>query len=125
MFNILFLDDDPNRTKKFRSMVPSAHTVETADECINKLRDDHWHLICLDHDLGGEIFVDVTEYNTGTTVAKWITENKPSVDFVIVHSFNHPAATGMSMMISEAGYQVVYAPFGGGQFVEIVESLTK
>ncbi len=124
MFNVLFLDDDPNRTKRFVSLVPSAHTVETASECIDKLNNnDHWHLVCLDHDLGGEIFVDTSEYNTGTTVARWINENKPSIDFVVVHSFNHPAAKGMMLLIEEAGYRVVTAPFNGTDFNRIIESL--
>lgn len=121
MIDVLFLDDDMSRTKKFISKVPFADTVETADECINQLDSKHWHIVFLDHDLGGEIFVDTSNHNTGTTVARWISENKPSVDMFVVHSFNHPAAKGMLSIISSVGYKCVCAPFGGDQFIQLID----
>lgn len=36
--SILFLDDSPERTEKFKAAYPEAVCVETAKECIQKLR---------------------------------------------------------------------------------------
>ena len=55
---ILFLDDDPARAEIFLAENPEAVWVQTADECIARLEED-WDEVHLDHDLGGERFVDL------------------------------------------------------------------
>jgi len=106
--NILFLDD-LNRTKTFLSRHPDATVVETAAECIFQLAGGEWDLVMLDHDLGGEQYVNSDLPNTGMEVARWIAANKPEIGEIIVHSLNRPAATRMLQEL--AGYTCVYYPF--------------
>ena len=111
MPRVLFLDDNPDRTKKFRSWFPSAETAETADEIIALLiKGDTDHLF-LDHDLGGEVYVDPDLPNTGMAVVRWIEENKPSIEKIIIHSLNADRAVEMVVRLTLAGYQASRNPF--------------
>lgn len=57
--NILFLDDDPIRRKRFLSENPTAYVVATAEACIDLLQPPNaWDLVSLDHDLSGEHWAD-------------------------------------------------------------------
>lgn len=110
--NILFLDDNLERTKSFKGQVPSAVTVETAQECIDELKKDtKWDYVLLDHDLGGEVFVQTDREDCGMEVVRWIVSNKPSIDHVVVHSLNHVAAKEMKLSLEEVGYEVIPLPF--------------
>lgn len=100
--NILFLDDDLYRTKAFRSVIPSATCVDSADDCINKLVEQ-WDIVLLDHDLG--------DTKDGRYVANWISANKPIIGKIIVHSLNYPAAQEMLNILDTAGYSVAYRNF--------------
>lgn len=52
----LFLDDDPLRCKRFRSLHPDATIVSTAEACIAALDNDGpWDEVYLDHDLLGPL----------------------------------------------------------------------
>ena len=66
MKNILFLDDCRFRTSRFRSNIPSATLTSTAKECINELKNDSWDIVFLDHDLGGEIYVNSDREDCGS-----------------------------------------------------------
>ena len=76
----LFLDDDEIRTKNFISEVPSAETVKTAEECINKLKENDYDCVFLDHDLGGETYVSSKREDCGMEVVRWIKENLPKIN---------------------------------------------
>jgi hypothetical protein len=102
---ILFLDDDAARRTRFLSEHPTAETVETAIECIEALASTEWDEVWLDHDLGGEVYVSTRNENTGSSVVRWIVEHKPSVGKFYVHSLNTPAAEGMVIDLTRAGYQ--------------------
>ena len=110
--NILFLDDDKNRQRTFRSAFPAADIVSTANECIDMLDASKWDLVCLDHDLGGEQYVDPAEKNTGMEVVRWIESNRPSVGRFIVHSLNFPARWEMTTRLDHDGYGASQCPFG-------------
>jgi len=61
----------------------------------------------LDHDLGGETFVDSGREDTGMEVVRWLCQNQDSQDgliFVRVHSHNAPAAHRMVFDLKRAGY---------------------
>ncbi len=120
--NILFLDDNPTRTKHFRSCVPSARTTETAQECIEAFaREEDWDIVFLDHDLGGEVFVESEREETGMGVVRWMADNQPKVKRVVVHSMNPIAAREMVAKLSDAGYEAEWQMFGSfdpGSFVE-------
>jgi hypothetical protein len=109
--NILFLDDCPQRTKKFRSLVPSATTVSTAQECIDLLRTKEWDWIFLDHDLGGETYQDSQEFNTGMQVVREMISEPVIVKQVVVHSLNYDAARTMISLLRESNYTTIRCSF--------------
>ncbi len=109
--NILFLDDDPNRTRSFRSEIPYAQFVETASGCIEKLKSEHWDVVFLDHDLGGEVFVDPKRDDSGSAVVRWIESNKPKIQKIVIHTCNHLVAGNMATTLSNAGYETNVVPF--------------
>jgi hypothetical protein len=108
--NVLWLDDSFERTKIFRSRAPFSVLTKTAQECIDALKstDETWDIVFLDHDLGGKIFVDVDDPNTGSEVVRWIVENLPKINKIIVHSCNVCAAEVMVKDLNNAGYSAHY-----------------
>ena len=112
MHSVLFLDDDPHRQVVFQAKVPSATQVWNAKDCIAQLASQDWDEVHLDHDLGEEIYVDSELPNTGMEVCRWIQANHPKIRRIVVHSFNAPAAWRMVSTLKDAGYAVVYIPFG-------------
>jgi len=110
--NILFLNDNNDRTKDFKRHSPSAVTVETAKECIDKLKGGmKFDFLFLDHDLGDEVFVDSKREDCGMEVVRWMVENKQSVGHVVVHTLNHPASKIMVGKLRSVGYQTTPLPF--------------
>ncbi len=123
---VLFLDDDPTRTKSFMSRV-SPHdlhvvTVETAVECIEHLASSTWDLVLLDHDLGGEVFVESSRPDTGAEVVRWLGENRGDHGAFIVHSMNAVGAAGMFFDLQEMGYRVTQAAYGSPEFWSVVNA---
>ena len=109
--NVLFLDDNKQRTERFQKRFPFAKCVETAEECIAELSKNDFDVAFLDHDLGEEVFVSETEKNSGSEVVRWIMDNRPKIDKVVVHSMNASAAESMIGKLSSAGYDVSQVPF--------------
>lgn len=91
----LFLDDNKERTKTFLRSVPSSDTALTAKECIEKLKEEEYDCVFLDHDLGGEIYVESEREDCGMEVVRWIVENSPKIKKIVIHTCNTPAATEM------------------------------
>ena len=108
---LLFLDDSKERIKKFKSAYPSATIVETSEETILQLQKSKFKIVSLDHDLGGEIYVDSGREDTGMGVVRWIVENKPQIELVIVHSLNDDGGLNMMSHLRYAGYNAVRTPF--------------
>ncbi len=110
---ILFLDDDPDRARSFLGRHPEAVWVETAGECIVRLAE-RWNEVHLDHDLGGEIYVDSSRQDCGMEVVRWLCSqpNEPSATLFFVHSHNADAASAMVQCLRQHGYEAVYRPFG-------------
>ena len=109
--SILFLDDDHHRIKQFRSKVPSATIVETAQDCIEQIKKQGWDMVFLDHDLGGEVYADSGREDTGMEVVRCIAENQPDIGTVVVHSGNEPARKEMVLKLRDAKYRVIDMPF--------------
>ena len=92
--NILILEDDINRIKKFREKLQYGCDVllifDNVDKCIDALKNREWDYLFLDHDLGGKVYVESDgEEQTGWHVAKWLSENKDRMpERIIVHSLN-------------------------------------
>ena len=108
---VLFLDDDPNRCRAFRSECPFATIVNTAQECIDRLRVDNYDIVFLDHDLGEQQYQDSREKNSGSEVVRWIRENKPKVNDFVVHSLNPCERKNMVFDLRRMEYSAVEIPF--------------
>lgn len=111
---VLFLDDDPARAERFRYMHPGAVWVQTANECIALLAEP-WDEVHLDHDLGGETFVDHERDDCGMAIVRWLCaeprEHLRAARFII-HSHNPNAACMMAFQLEASGYQAEALPFG-------------
>lgn len=129
---VLFLDDDPNRHEKFLKLCPHAQVAWTAKECIDLLYDEeYWDEVYLDHDLDGEVYVDSESENCGMEVVRHLEHihslqegdrqhqcgmSPPSINRIICHSLNHPAALSMVERLEKLGYNVDRIPFMKGYF---------
>ncbi|WP_165244979.1 cyclic-phosphate processing receiver domain-containing protein [Paludisphaera soli] len=111
---VLFLDDDPRRVEAFLGRCPEAVWVETADACIARL-EEPWDEVHLDHDLGGEHFVDVNRDDCGMAVVRWLCARprEPLRDArFFIHSHNFAAASLMVECLLQNGYAAEFRPFG-------------
>jgi hypothetical protein len=111
---ILFLDDDPARSEIFLTFYPAAVWVRTAEECIAQLSEP-WDEVHLDHDLGGEVFVDHERDDCGMAVVRWLcAEPRPGLKKTrfIVHTHNLDVACLMVLHLETTGYNVQVCPFG-------------
>jgi hypothetical protein len=112
----LFLDDDPRRAEEFLAEYPNAVWVETVDDCLANL-DSSWDEVYLDHDLGGEQFVDAGRADCGMEVVRWLAfEPRPHLRATrfFVHSHNGVAAYVMLLQMKSLGLKVSASPFGEG-----------
>lgn len=114
--NILFLDDNIDRCNWFRSQYPYADIVHTSSACISHLRKNEYDVVLLDHDLGGEIWVDSNREDCGMEVVRWICDNNPKIRKIVIHSHNLPAAGEMMAKLLQANYDVSRWSFGGTLF---------
>jgi len=122
--HILFLDDDPIRTKQFQHYFPDAVCVETAHDCIARIANHEWDIVCLDHDLGGEVFCNSNREDTGMEVVRWLKEQTMlmnidpkfaanfSIGQFLVHSYNYTAVPIMVEDLQRAGYNADAISFG-------------
>lgn len=110
----LFLDDDPARAAVFTARHPDAVWVETVPECLSKL-GERWDEVHLDHDLGGEHYVDSSRADCGMEVVRWLVR-EPRRHLLrarfTVHSHNMVAAYEMFLRLRDAGFRVKARPFG-------------
>jgi DNA-binding NarL/FixJ family response regulator len=108
----LFLDDDPVRCERFAALYPAARIVMDAAQAIAALQTADWDIASLDHDLGGEYYVDSARDDTGMGVVRWMAAHRPAVGHVIVHSFNDAGAALMVAALRAAGYRTTRVYFG-------------
>jgi hypothetical protein len=111
---IIFLDDDHQRWYKFQSKIPQAVRAETAEQCIKLIKDSiniDW--LFLDHDLGGEAYVNSSREDCGMEVVRYLCEQPrtKSINKIVVHSHNVVAAEEMFNKLLDAGYSVKLVPF--------------
>lgn len=111
---VLFLDDDIRRAEIFLAICPEAVWVETAQACIDRLAEP-WDEIHLDHDLGGERYVDVDREDCGMEVVRWLCA-KPRPHLArarfFIHSHHLAAASLMVQCLIRAEYAAEFRPFG-------------
>lgn len=111
---IIFLDDNHQRWYRFKDKVSDAVRAETADECIHLIRDSikiDW--LFLDHDLGGEAYVNSTREDCGMEVVRFLCADNltKTISNIVVHSHNTVAALEMYNKLKDAGYNVKLVPF--------------
>lgn len=98
---IFILEDDQLRINAFVNAWAGYHDLRVATSVpeAKQLWAPPYDLVCLDHDLGGEIFVPSEHENTGFAFCKWLTEFVPAADMAstifVVHSFNPDGAQKM------------------------------
>jgi hypothetical protein len=111
---VLFLDDDARRVEVFLDRCPEAVWVRSAEACIARLAQS-WDEVHLDHDLGGEQFVDTNRDDCGMAVVRWLCaeprEQLRNTRFFI-HSYNLAAAAMMVQCLLRSGYTAEFRPFG-------------
>lgn len=103
---ILILEDDTIRHHYFRMHLGINHDVkivERADLAIKELKDNGpWDLLFLDHDLGGETYVE-SGPGTGYEVAKWLEVNHEYLPKkIVLHSLNAYGRQNMLIAILNA-----------------------
>lgn len=124
---ILFLDDDPNRAAlTYQRMTEEEKNktiwCQTAQETIKTLWDykETLEQVYLDHDLGGDIYVNIKREDCGMEVVrhleKWANEPENFEPFLninfTVHTWNEYAGNKMTERMSKLGLKVKYIPFG-------------
>lgn len=113
MLKILILEDDMRRIDTFGQHLCvnefDITYVTTAEEAIRHLSEGEFGVVFLDHDLGGEVYVDPANENTGSGVVRWMLQNVETVHDpdIVIHSMNTPAAMAMEQDL-KTKYGFVY-----------------
>lgn len=125
---ILFLDDSKERWEYFKEIIsevirrgevkiiPTLDWASNAHMCVEKLKDHHYDLVFLDHDLearhyGG--YMDDPTPQDGRMVVKWWVENEQQSPrpHAHVHSWNYHGALEMKKILSENDFPTTQAMF--------------
>jgi hypothetical protein len=111
---LLFLDDDPERAEIFLKENPHAIWVTTVAECLSRLNES-WEEVHLDHDLGGQTFVDSHAEDCGMEVIRWLCK-EPHAHLkechFVVHTHHAMAGLLMVLQMRGFGYLAELRPFG-------------
>lgn len=124
---IFILEDDLGRIQQMEKWL-RGHDITQVESCaaITAFQPPY-DLILLDHDLGGRQLSD--HEDNGEQFAKLIVDTFGKQDrpetHVIVHSFNPSGAYAIGRTMSEAGYNVILAPFGFPEFRQALATILK
>lgn len=101
---IFILEDNLDRIKAFKQNLIGHELFIASDVEIAKtmLKFNQFEFIFLDHDLGGEVYVNSEFPNTGYQLAKWIKDNNITYKRLYVHSCNPVGAMNIKSLIPEA-----------------------
>lgn len=89
-------------------------------DAIAAMKGEAFDMVFLDHDLGGEVFVDSSREDCGMEVVRFMEEHKPSAGRVVVHTMNPAAGQQMEQALVAAGYWTRRAAFGSERFQSYV-----
>lgn len=110
----LILEDNERRRERFNHYLDEWNVITlqfcfTADKAIECLQREKYDVIFLDHDLGGENFVESSRDDTGAGVARWMatTSYVGRETDVIIHSMNPRGALEMEQTLQAAGFTMV------------------
>ena len=117
MKRVLLLEDDQERIdwfvgefEKYNFTYDWTDSAETAKKLVH---DNKYHMIFLDHDLGGKQMVPSKDPNTGYQVAKDIPKTVNRDSRIIIHSWNPVGAQKMFEVLKKTKCpKVVKVAFG-------------
>jgi len=108
---ILILEDSTDRVEQFKRNIGQRHMLSitsSSRQAIDLLKNNKWDLLCLDHDLGGRVFVPSGE-DTGYEVATFLEINPEFMPTnIIVHSLN-PVGAKNILSVLKGARQVPFA----------------
>lgn len=106
---ILIIDDDELRALLFAQWLRGHDVVvaRTARQAIRHLSRGQFHVVFLDHDLGGRVLVDSHDENTGAEVARFMARKGIQIT-TIVHSHNPVGVLYLRTLMPDAKF----VPFG-------------
>lgn len=101
---IFILEDNLNRIETFKQNLTGHELFIASNIEIAKtmLKFNQFELMFIDHDLGGEVYVNSEFPNTGYQLAKWIRENNITYKRLIIHSCNSIGSMNIKGLIPEA-----------------------
>lgn len=110
MKRIFILEDDPARITAFKFAIDGKAEVTVAQwvhgqyGAIESYKPPY-DLLLLDHDLGGQTFVDSSEENTGAGFVRWLGK-APETDRpdIIIHSWNPDGGRAMARELVQNGW---------------------
>ena len=113
---IFIVEDDLTRIETFKEKFEHieeaelfiATTAGKARRILEENKDVMWDMIFLDHDLGGRVYVESADPNTGYQVAKYIRDNKIQYYNAITHSMNSMGAQNIMNVLENCNH----IPFG-------------
>lgn len=111
---IFVLEDNFERQKIFRDKLKNHEMVlfDNAIDAIDFLKNDiDFDIMYLDHDLGNEVYVDIKEKNTGSEVARFLSDKEVRAK-IVIHSYNAIGAQNMMNYLFDA----IYIPFSPSTF---------
>ena len=114
---VFILEDDLERIKWFREELGQRNIkfdlTDNAETAKVLLEENKYDTIFLDHDLGGQVYVNSNEPNTGYQVAKMIHTTKNKDAEIIIHSWNSVGAENMYEVLLQTDCRnTVLAKFG-------------
>lgn len=114
MLNILILDDDKRRHRRFSTNFGTENLthVFTSHDAIRCLESHMYDYVFLDHDLSGKI-MEESGPGTGYEVAEWISNNpeRQPHKMIIIHSLNNIGASKMTTVLDNKGIGSMYVPY--------------
>lgn len=111
---ILILEDNLDRIEKFKQLFinQKLYIFDNAIEAFQSCFNTEYNVLFLDHDLGGKIWVDSNEENTGYEFVKLLVESGLQHKALIyIHSMNPVGSNNMLNYLKQFGYDGIWQPF--------------
>jgi DNA-binding NarL/FixJ family response regulator len=112
---ILILEDNSIRQEKFKELFKNQELYifdSFNQELCDSVRKIDYQIMVLDHDLGGKIWVDSREENTGYSFVVWLVGNQIQKNSLIYTcSMNPIGANKMLNHLLDNGYDGIWHPF--------------
>lgn len=111
---VFILEDNQERIKKFKELFKNQELFifDNVEDALKSCQKNEFNVMFLDHDLGGEIWVDSHKENTGYKfVYRLIWNNLQKNTLIYIHSMNPIGANKMLNLLLDNGYDGIWIPF--------------